>query len=166
MLKGKKVGCLGVGNMGRALVQGLVRSEVVLPEDVRIFDRDRSKMLEAIDNEESFSPNASTLIQWADIILLAIKPQDMQATLLNVRELFRRFISLSSNALPLMILNSTLASLLTADGFVTTRRSSSPRSAVNSVLSNATLTLLLREVSLTMYKPLLISLIKILPEGK
>jgi pyrroline-5-carboxylate reductase len=89
MLKGKKIGCLGVGNMGRALVQGLLRSEVVLPEDVKIFDRDPKKMAETIDNTDSYAPNAKSLIQWSDIVLLAIKPQDMGSVLLDTREVFR-----------------------------------------------------------------------------
>lgn len=89
MLKGKKIGCLGVGNMGRALVQGLLRSEVVLPGDVKIFDRDHQKMVETLDNTDSYAPNLTSLIQWSDIFLIAVKPQDMASILLDVREVFR-----------------------------------------------------------------------------
>lgn len=75
-LKGKKVGFIGAGNMGEALIKGLTRANVVPPEMIWASDVRRERLQEldrrygirlAADNVE--------LVRQVDVVILAVKPQ-------------------------------------------------------------------------------------------
>jgi pyrroline-5-carboxylate reductase len=77
-IKGQKVGFIGAGNMGEALIKGLVAANLVPPEaiyasDVRI---ERLRTLEQQYGVRLLQDNAE-LIRQADVVILAVKPQIM-----------------------------------------------------------------------------------------
>jgi pyrroline-5-carboxylate reductase len=79
-IKGRTVGFLGAGNMGEALIKGLLAAKLV-PADA-IFATDvRPERLKELDRQYGIqvaSANAD-LVRRADIVILAVKPQIMDA---------------------------------------------------------------------------------------
>lgn len=82
MLKGKKVAVIGGGKMGGALIQGMISRALVEPEAVMVADTDEARLGElersckvavTADNREA--------VKGADVILLAVKPQNMAEVL-------------------------------------------------------------------------------------
>ncbi|MBI3316010.1 MAG: pyrroline-5-carboxylate reductase [Candidatus Omnitrophica bacterium] len=73
-LAGLKIGVIGSGNMGRALVRGLVEKSVY-PQNISVFDVDKKKALET--KKEVHVKIASSSRQCAslsDVVILAVKP--------------------------------------------------------------------------------------------
>ena len=77
-VKGQKVGFIGGGNMGEALIKGLVAANLVPPEAIYASDV-RPERLRALDQQygiQLLQDNAE-LVRQADIVILAVKPQIM-----------------------------------------------------------------------------------------
>ena len=75
-VKGKRIGFLGCGNMGEALVRGLVQAGLVEPGSITASDV-RGERLAQIARQygiRTTSDNAE-LIRASDVIVLAVKPQ-------------------------------------------------------------------------------------------
>ena len=84
-VKGKKVGFVGSGNMGEALIKGLIAADLVRPallaaSDVREERRralaDHYRIRTLADNE--------TLVRGVDVVVLAVKPQIMSTVLREI----------------------------------------------------------------------------------
>jgi pyrroline-5-carboxylate reductase len=75
----KKIGIIGYGNMGQAIAEQLKSSY-----EIFVFDKDKSKIsrLSGIN----VTQNAEDLINKSDIIILAIKPQDFDNLLNEIRD--------------------------------------------------------------------------------
>jgi len=79
MLKNKQVGILGTGNMGEALIHGLLYGHLCRPEQIFCSDV-RVERLKAIREKygvKSTSHNVEVVKQ-SDIVILAVKPQIMK----------------------------------------------------------------------------------------
>jgi pyrroline-5-carboxylate reductase len=77
-IKGQKVGFIGGGNMGEALIKGLVAANLVPPEAIYASDV-RIERLRALDQQygiQLLQDNAE-LVRQADVVILAVKPQIM-----------------------------------------------------------------------------------------
>ncbi|MCB9639766.1 MAG: pyrroline-5-carboxylate reductase [Myxococcales bacterium] len=77
MLKGKNIGCIGVGNMGRAMIEGLLQAKVVQESHVWLADRSAEKLRELTDEWDVHTGSNREVAEASDILILAIKPQDM-----------------------------------------------------------------------------------------
>jgi pyrroline-5-carboxylate reductase len=77
-VKGKKVGFIGAGNMGEALIKGLVESNLVAADRIIIADvrADRTHELAKTYGVAPMASNAA-LLRDADVVILAVKPQIM-----------------------------------------------------------------------------------------
>ena len=82
MLKDKRIAVVGGGKMGGALVEGMISGGLVKPEAVIVSDADEARRREiargygvavTADNREA--------VRGADVILLAVKPQNMAEVL-------------------------------------------------------------------------------------
>jgi len=82
MLNDKKIAIIGTGNMGEALVSGLVGSGSSKPQNIICTDVRRHK-LDDIKSKYKVRTTTSNLkaVAEADIIIYAVKPQIMAATL-------------------------------------------------------------------------------------
>ncbi len=82
MLNNKKIGFIGSGNMGEALIEGLVVSGSAPPENIICSDV-RDDALAAL--KEKFGVNTTSsntkVVNWSDIIVYAVKPQIMATVL-------------------------------------------------------------------------------------
>ena len=85
-LQNKIIGFIGAGNMAEALIRGLLVNKVVQPQQIIATDV-RSERRAALQHQfgiRTESDNAATA-QHADIIVLAVKPQQMSAVLATLR---------------------------------------------------------------------------------
>ncbi len=84
-LKGKKVGFVGSGNMGEALIRGLVAANVV-PADAVWASDVRPDRLKELDRKYGIQLAADNrdLVRQVDVVILAVKPQIMAAVLREI----------------------------------------------------------------------------------
>lgn len=77
-LSGLKIAVIGTGNMGQALVRGLVEKSVY-PQNICVFDLDRKK-LDALKKQAHvrIAKSSRQCASLADIVILAVKPQTVQ----------------------------------------------------------------------------------------
>src|SRR5947199_4796715 len=81
-VKGKKVGFVGAGNMGEALIRGLVQSNLVPADTILVADvrTDRVQQLTDQYGLRALAGNAP-LVRGADVVIVAVKPQMMAPVL-------------------------------------------------------------------------------------
>ena len=77
-IKGQKVGFIGGGNMGEALIKGLIAASLVPAEAVYASDV-RIERLRALDQQYGVQlrEDNAELVRQVDIVILAVKPQIM-----------------------------------------------------------------------------------------
>jgi len=85
----KKIAIIGGGNLGTAIAEGLIQSGFVLPKHILItkrniqtlHDLERKGVLVSDKNEEA--------VRYADLVILAVKPFQVNEILRSLREEFR-----------------------------------------------------------------------------
>lgn len=78
-IESKKIGLVGVGNMGSAILEGLLDRRLVSSSQVFVYDKFADKAgIFAQERGVSLASSVAELVQSADIVILAIKPQDLQ----------------------------------------------------------------------------------------
>jgi pyrroline-5-carboxylate reductase len=84
-IKGKKVGFVGAGNMGEALIKGLLAANLVPGEAIYASDPRRER-LQALDKQYGIQLAADNveLISKTDVGILAVKPQIMASVLRQI----------------------------------------------------------------------------------
>jgi pyrroline-5-carboxylate reductase len=84
-IKGKKVGFLGAGNMGEAIIKGLLQAGLVPPTTISATDV-RSERLDQVARQYGIRAAASNgaLVDGSDVVILAVKPQIMGAVLKEI----------------------------------------------------------------------------------
>lgn len=84
-IKGQRIGFLGAGNMGEALIKGVLAARLVTPDVIQITDvrADRAKELDSRYGVRVAADN-TTLVRTSDIVVLAVKPQSMTAVLAEI----------------------------------------------------------------------------------
>ncbi len=103
-----KLGFIGVGNMGGAIIQGLVAGGRVAPENLIYYDPDPARQAQmaglgveaALDNAE---------VMHSPVVVLGVKPQILPAVLAGVKEFARPWHLIISIAagVPLKVLENT-----------------------------------------------------------
>lgn len=79
----KKIGVIGCGNMGSAIAQNLASQTNEF--SVSVFDKDKSKLVKHAGI--NFAQDIKDLFSKSDIIILAVKPQDFDHLLREIRNL-------------------------------------------------------------------------------
>src|SRR4029077_8731532 len=99
-LKNKTIVFLGAGNMGEALIRGLLTAQTVAPSQIVAPDA-RPESLERLTKSfglRTTSDNVKAVAD-ADIVLLAVKPQQMSAVLAPLKSAvsgLKLFISIAA----------------------------------------------------------------------
>jgi len=84
---GQKVGLIGCGVMGSALMSGIIHNNKVLPEDVIVWDISAKKLEETRDRlKVKAAANNAEVLNFARTIFLAVKPQDLYAVLEDIED--------------------------------------------------------------------------------
>jgi len=80
-----KLGIIGLGRMGLCLVQGLLRAKVIQAQDIGFTTKSSKPSFqdENLKQLKSFPSNAK-LAQWAEVLVLAIKPQNLSEVIKEI----------------------------------------------------------------------------------
>ena len=74
----ERIGVLGVGNMGAAILEGLFKNKLAEPSQVWVCDKIQEKAAEfAKQWKTGIELSPAGLVARTDVILLAVKPQDL-----------------------------------------------------------------------------------------
>ncbi len=88
-----KVGFIGTGNMGTALVKGIIESGTVPAQNVYIFDVDKEKQAALSSSTGAVAIDSnSQLVEICDIIILAVKPNIIKTALEDCKDKFKNKI--------------------------------------------------------------------------
>lgn len=84
-----KIGFIGAGNMGYAMISSIAKSNITSMENVSVFDIDKEK-LSKLKEETGISimETAQKVVQSADIIILAVKPNMIKTALSDIKTVF------------------------------------------------------------------------------
>lgn len=87
VLKDKRVAIIGVGNMGLALMKGMIDSGAVPPECITVHNR-RPERTRAIVEQYGVNGSESNAacVEGADVVLVAVKPQIFGKVLAEIRD--------------------------------------------------------------------------------
>lgn len=85
MLKNQKLGLIGTGNMGEALIKGLLQGHVCKPEQILCSDTrpERLKVIRKMYGVKGTSHNIE-VVKHSEILILAVKPQIMKQVISEI----------------------------------------------------------------------------------
>lgn len=91
MLENKTISVIGAGQMGEALIRGFLQAGILKPNQITLSDISRAR-LEALENSYNvnIAVSNSEAVERADIVLLAVKPQQIGETLNEAKGAFKR----------------------------------------------------------------------------
>ena len=76
-LGNEKIGLVGVGNMGTSILAGLLKEHITSPSQIWVYDKDTKKSKDfARMTHVHLAVSIEDLLRKANVVLLAIKPQD------------------------------------------------------------------------------------------
>jgi len=86
----KKIGVIGVGNMGAAILEGVLAKRLTTPSHVWVYDKDSVKAMSfARRHHVGRASSVSELLGKTEVVLLAMKPQDFVTFAQEHRSTFR-----------------------------------------------------------------------------
>jgi pyrroline-5-carboxylate reductase len=87
MKKKKVIGFIGTGNMGEALIAGLLKAKFTVPEHILVYDADgeRLRSIQKKYGVKKASDN-NHLSSQCDILLLCVKPQSMKEVIEEIAD--------------------------------------------------------------------------------
>lgn len=80
------VGFLGYGNMGSAILEGLIEAGALTGKHAAVFDPDPDRRLAAESLGATVAANGQALAGMSDVLVLAVKPQVMNEALQEARK--------------------------------------------------------------------------------
>ena len=82
MLKDKKIGIIGTGNMGESLISGLLSAKSSVPENIICSDIRKDKLKSVRDTYGVVTTTSNTdVVKTSEIVIYAVKPQIMASIL-------------------------------------------------------------------------------------
>ncbi len=96
----KKIAFLGAGSMAEALISGLVSRKGSRPENIWISNRANDSQLARLQKEYGVTPSRdfSSLLSGAVVVLIAVTPKDVLATLTQAKKYLKEDMLLISVA--------------------------------------------------------------------
>ncbi len=81
----KKIGFIGAGNMATAIINGLIKNSVVPKEHINVFDINEKSLSIMREKGVNTLASSSETVSQSDIIVLAVKPQNYEEVLLEIK---------------------------------------------------------------------------------
>ena len=86
----KKIAFIGLGNMGEALIRGIIKAGLYAPADIIGFDHDRQKCLRMKENPGiEIAQDNCRAVRAAETVVLAVKPQNLSPLLTETAGVLR-----------------------------------------------------------------------------
>ncbi|HOL18858.1 MAG TPA: pyrroline-5-carboxylate reductase [Candidatus Hydrogenedens sp.] len=89
---------LGFGNMGQAIIKGLLRKQILTPEQIFIYDPDIEKQQTAKELNIQIAQEITTLMEKTKYLLIAVKPQIIQSALEPIKSQIQNDVRIISIA--------------------------------------------------------------------
>lgn len=87
----KRIGIIGCGNMGTAILAGLIDKRIVSPKQITVYDKVTPKARETARRWKTrLAKSNAEVVRHSEILLLAVKPQDLFDAALEFRQAFGR----------------------------------------------------------------------------
>lgn len=84
-----KVGIVGVGNMGEAILRGILSKSLFSSSDIVVYDKNSERVEYIVDKYEvAAATDIRNLVNLSEIIFLCVKPKDFKQSIWEARELF------------------------------------------------------------------------------
>ncbi|PYG87600.1 pyrroline-5-carboxylate reductase [Ruminiclostridium sufflavum DSM 19573] len=95
-----KIGFIGTGAMGSAMIKGIIKAEIVTPSDIFVYDVDKQK-LNLLCRETGINAAADSIevVKACDYTVLAVKPNIVKKVLSEIKDVFsydKVFISIAA----------------------------------------------------------------------
>ncbi|MFA6308186.1 MAG: pyrroline-5-carboxylate reductase [Clostridia bacterium] len=85
----KCLGFIGTGNMGSAMIKSIVKSGIISPGNISIYDIDKKKLTDlASETNTSALDSAKEVVLKSDVIILAVKPNMVKSVLSDCIDAF------------------------------------------------------------------------------
>ncbi|MEH6945952.1 pyrroline-5-carboxylate reductase [Bacillus sp. JJ634] len=83
----KKITFIGAGSMAEAIISGLVAQQVVDPKNINVTNKSNEARLASLNEKYGVTGtrNIQEAMKEADVVLLAVKPKDMLATMQSIQ---------------------------------------------------------------------------------
>ena len=95
-ISGKKIGFIGTGKMGEALIKGILHAKLVSPDNIYASDADIAK-LQSLKNTSKINicKDNCDAVQKSDIIIIAVKPQIVPVVLKEINNSLKNKLLIS-----------------------------------------------------------------------
>lgn len=84
-MKQKRIGFIGAGNMATAIVNGILKNHAKAAEFISVFDLDSQKLALMAEKGVDTVSSCAELAAKSDIIVLAVKPQNYEEVLNDIK---------------------------------------------------------------------------------
>ena len=92
-----KISFLGAGKMGGAIIESLIKSKAAKASDICAHDVSAARVAELVKRFKiKGAANACEAVNGADVVFLAVKPQDLGALLASVKTVAPLFVSIAA----------------------------------------------------------------------
>lgn len=89
LLKTYKVGFIGTGHMAQALIKGIMESKLLRPDQILVSNRTPGKPLKLKELYQiQIREHNEQIVEECDIVILAMKPQDLPQAMANLASAF------------------------------------------------------------------------------
>lgn len=93
MKRGEKIAFIGAGNMGGAMIRGLIKSAVAKPSQIMASDPDADRVGSlAKELKIIIAKDNRSAVEWCDLLVLAVKPQVLDDVLLSVGDVGSKLV--------------------------------------------------------------------------
>ena len=88
----KRLGIIGAGAIGSAIVGGLISTKTFAPEDIIVTNREKRKRLLGLKEawRVNITEDKKELLKFSDTIIIAVKPQDIDELLQEVKRMITK----------------------------------------------------------------------------
>lgn len=95
-MENKKIGFIGTGKMGEALIKGILHARLFPPGNIYASDMDLAKLqlLEKEHNIKTCEDNCSAVVD-SDVLIIAVKPQIVPAVLSEIKDSIKNQLVIS-----------------------------------------------------------------------
>lgn len=69
-----KIGFIGAGNMGSAMIEGIIKSKTITPSNVLVYDRNQQKLKKLGEKGVTLCDDSCGVVANSDFVVLAVKP--------------------------------------------------------------------------------------------
>lgn len=89
-MKNKKIAFIGIGNMGGAIVKGLVKSNFIPVSDICVSDKSEASLKEMEKLGVTIFRNNEEVARNADIVVVAVKPYHIEGVLNGIKSVLTK----------------------------------------------------------------------------